>query len=75
MLLTKLGGSTYATSRHAGGTLRWTAPELLDLQVPEDEENPLDVFRHRKATCIRSADHVAGLSHHRTVLFSCIDRI
>ncbi|KAF8839733.1 kinase-like protein, partial [Paxillus ammoniavirescens] len=42
-LLTKLGGSTYATSRHVEGTLRWTAPELLDLQVSEDEENPLHV--------------------------------
>ncbi|KAF8835171.1 kinase-like protein [Paxillus ammoniavirescens] len=35
-LLTKLGGSTYATSSHVQGTLRWTAPELLDFQVPED---------------------------------------
>ncbi|KIK79372.1 hypothetical protein PAXRUDRAFT_161435, partial [Paxillus rubicundulus Ve08.2h10] len=43
-LLTKIGGSTYATSGHAGGTLRWTAPELLDLQMPEDEESPLHVF-------------------------------
>ncbi|KIJ06839.1 hypothetical protein PAXINDRAFT_121410 [Paxillus involutus ATCC 200175] len=43
IVLTKLGGSTYASS-HAGGTLRWTAPELLDTQVPEDEDNPLDVF-------------------------------
>ncbi|KIJ07611.1 hypothetical protein PAXINDRAFT_102882 [Paxillus involutus ATCC 200175] len=43
-LLTKLGGSTYATSSHVQGTLRWTAPELLDFQVPEDEENPPDVF-------------------------------
>ncbi|KIJ09596.1 hypothetical protein PAXINDRAFT_102218 [Paxillus involutus ATCC 200175] len=42
-LLTNLGGSTYATSSHAGGTLRWTAPELLDPQVPEDEDNPVDV--------------------------------
>ncbi|KIJ05967.1 hypothetical protein PAXINDRAFT_58444, partial [Paxillus involutus ATCC 200175] len=38
-LLTKLGGSTYAASSHAGGTLRWTAPELFDLQVPDDGEN------------------------------------
>ncbi|KIJ12135.1 hypothetical protein PAXINDRAFT_83330, partial [Paxillus involutus ATCC 200175] len=38
-LLTKIGGSTYAASSHAGGTLRWTAPELLDLQVPDDGEN------------------------------------
>ncbi|KIJ14351.1 hypothetical protein PAXINDRAFT_100093 [Paxillus involutus ATCC 200175] len=37
-LLTKLGGSTYPTSSHAGGTLRWTVPDLLDLQVPDDEE-------------------------------------
>ncbi|KIJ14400.1 hypothetical protein PAXINDRAFT_116081 [Paxillus involutus ATCC 200175] len=43
IVLTKLGGSTYATSGHAGGTLRWTAPELIDTQVPEDEDNPLDV--------------------------------
>ncbi|KAF8840950.1 kinase-like protein [Paxillus ammoniavirescens] len=39
VLLTRLGGSTYATSSEAGGTLRWTAPELLDPQVPADGEN------------------------------------
>ncbi|KIJ12138.1 hypothetical protein PAXINDRAFT_137271 [Paxillus involutus ATCC 200175] len=44
IVLTKLGGSTYATSNHAGGTLRWTAPELIDTQVPEDEDNPPDVL-------------------------------
>ncbi|KIJ11882.1 hypothetical protein PAXINDRAFT_101466 [Paxillus involutus ATCC 200175] len=44
ILLTKLGGSTFATSRRAEGALRWSAPELLDLEVPEDEENPLHVF-------------------------------
>ncbi|KAF8834413.1 kinase-like protein, partial [Paxillus ammoniavirescens] len=44
IVLTKLGGSTYATSSHAGGTLRWTAPELLDTRVPEDEDNLLNVF-------------------------------
>ncbi|KIK90719.1 hypothetical protein PAXRUDRAFT_666918 [Paxillus rubicundulus Ve08.2h10] len=43
-LLTTFGGSTYATSSHAQGTLRWTAPELLDFQVPEDGENALHVF-------------------------------
>ncbi|KAF8840903.1 kinase-like protein [Paxillus ammoniavirescens] len=43
ILLTRLGGSSYATSSQAGGTLRWTAPELLDPQVPEDEDDPLDV--------------------------------
>ncbi|KAF8840944.1 WD40 repeat-like protein [Paxillus ammoniavirescens] len=43
IVLTKLGGSTYATSSHAGGTLRWIAPELLDLQVLDDEGNPLHV--------------------------------
>ncbi|KAF8833686.1 kinase-like protein [Paxillus ammoniavirescens] len=43
ILLTRLGGSTYGTSSQAGGTLRWTAPELLDPQVPENEDNPLDV--------------------------------
>ncbi|KAF8129311.1 kinase-like domain-containing protein [Boletus edulis] len=37
MLLTELGASTFATSFHARGTLRWTAPELLDLEVPEDD--------------------------------------
>ncbi|KAF8838548.1 kinase-like protein [Paxillus ammoniavirescens] len=40
MLLIKLGGSTFATTRQAPGTLRWTAPELLDLQEPEHEEDP-----------------------------------
>ncbi|KIJ04673.1 hypothetical protein PAXINDRAFT_32981, partial [Paxillus involutus ATCC 200175] len=44
MVLTDLGGSTYATSRHGAGTLRWAAPELLDLQALEDEENPPDVL-------------------------------
>ncbi|KAF9235055.1 kinase-like domain-containing protein [Melanogaster broomeanus] len=38
-LLSELGGSTFATSCQARGTLRWTAPELLDLFVSEDEEN------------------------------------
>ncbi|KAF8840941.1 kinase-like protein [Paxillus ammoniavirescens] len=41
--LTELGGSSYATSSHAGGNLRWTAPELLDLHVLDDEGNPLHV--------------------------------
>ncbi|KAF9219836.1 kinase-like protein [Gyrodon lividus] len=41
-LLTELGGSTFATSRQTGGTLRWAAPELLhlDVQVSTDEEDP-----------------------------------
>ncbi|KAF9233552.1 kinase-like domain-containing protein, partial [Melanogaster broomeanus] len=38
-LLTELGGSTFATTCQARGTLRWAAPELLDLQVSEGEEN------------------------------------
>ncbi|KIJ06109.1 hypothetical protein PAXINDRAFT_140859 [Paxillus involutus ATCC 200175] len=38
-LLTQLGGSTFATTHQVPGTLRWTAPELLDLQEHEDEEN------------------------------------
>ncbi|KAG6375774.1 kinase-like domain-containing protein [Boletus reticuloceps] len=37
MLLTELGASTFATSFHARGTLRWMAPELLDLEVPKDD--------------------------------------
>ncbi|KAF8445021.1 kinase-like domain-containing protein [Boletus edulis BED1] len=37
-LLTELGGTTFATSVHERGTLRWTAPELLDLEISEDEE-------------------------------------
>ncbi|KAF9233976.1 kinase-like domain-containing protein, partial [Melanogaster broomeanus] len=39
-MLTELGGSTFATSCRARGTLRWAAPELLDLHVSDDEENP-----------------------------------
>ncbi|KIJ13858.1 hypothetical protein PAXINDRAFT_13406 [Paxillus involutus ATCC 200175] len=39
-LLTELGGSTLETSIPRAGTLRWTAPELLELEVPEDKENP-----------------------------------
>ncbi|KAF9236614.1 kinase-like domain-containing protein, partial [Melanogaster broomeanus] len=39
-LLTEIGGSTFATSCQARGTLRWAAPELLDLHVSDDEENP-----------------------------------
>ncbi|KAF9233991.1 kinase-like domain-containing protein [Melanogaster broomeanus] len=42
MLLTELGGTTFVTSFHPGGTLRWTAPELLGLQLSE-EENPPEV--------------------------------
>ena len=30
-LLTRLGGSTFATTHQAKGTTRWMAPELLDL--------------------------------------------
>ena len=33
-LLTQLGGSTFATTYRAKGTVRWMAPELLD---PEDD--------------------------------------
>ncbi|KAF8838106.1 kinase-like protein [Paxillus ammoniavirescens] len=39
-LLTALGGSTFATSFQARGTLRWAAPELLALEVPESDDNP-----------------------------------
>ncbi|KAF8437620.1 kinase-like domain-containing protein, partial [Boletus edulis BED1] len=39
MLLTELGGSTFATPFHVWGTLRWTAPELLDLEDDTDEES------------------------------------
>ncbi|KIJ11357.1 hypothetical protein PAXINDRAFT_84633, partial [Paxillus involutus ATCC 200175] len=39
-LLTEVGGSTFATSRQAEGTVRWTAPELLDPRVPHGELNP-----------------------------------
>ncbi|KAF9233557.1 kinase-like domain-containing protein, partial [Melanogaster broomeanus] len=42
-MLTELEGSTFTTSSHARGTLRWTAPELLGLQVSEEEENPHQV--------------------------------
>ena len=33
-LLTQLGGSTFAATYQAKGTVRWMAPELLD---PEDD--------------------------------------
>ena len=36
-LLTELGGSTFATSFRERGTIRWMAPELLDLGVPENQ--------------------------------------
>ena len=36
-LLTELGGSTFAASFHERGTIRWMAPELLDLRVPENQ--------------------------------------
>ncbi|KIJ12551.1 hypothetical protein PAXINDRAFT_14630 [Paxillus involutus ATCC 200175] len=42
-LLTELGGPTFATFLHAGGALRWAAPELLDLRVSETEENSSEV--------------------------------
>ncbi|KAF8839957.1 WD40 repeat-like protein, partial [Paxillus ammoniavirescens] len=45
ILLTQLGGSTYATSRRAEGTLRWSAPELLDLEVPADEVHVFPTFQ------------------------------
>ncbi|KAF8839143.1 kinase-like protein [Paxillus ammoniavirescens] len=37
-LLTQLGGSTFATSHQPPGTLRWTAPELLELSEPDGED-------------------------------------
>ncbi|KAF8437621.1 kinase-like domain-containing protein, partial [Boletus edulis BED1] len=37
MVLTEFGGSTFTASCHARGTLRWIAPELLDLEISEDE--------------------------------------
>jgi len=42
-LLTALGGPTLVTSFGSRGTLRWAATELLDLELPEDEENPPQV--------------------------------
>jgi len=40
-LITELGGSTFAICSQAGGTLRWAAPELLDIEEPKDEnEDP-----------------------------------
>ncbi|KAF9230162.1 kinase-like domain-containing protein, partial [Melanogaster broomeanus] len=39
-MLTELGGSTFATSCQTRGTLRWAAPELLDLDASDDEESP-----------------------------------
>ncbi|KAF9238956.1 kinase-like domain-containing protein, partial [Melanogaster broomeanus] len=39
MLLTELGGSTFATSVQAGGTLRWAAPENLHLNDSGDRED------------------------------------
>ena len=36
-LLTELGGSTFATSFHDRGTVRWMAPELLACEAPENE--------------------------------------
>ncbi|KIJ12211.1 hypothetical protein PAXINDRAFT_83235, partial [Paxillus involutus ATCC 200175] len=44
VLLTELGKSTYTESRHVEGALRWIAPELLDNEVPEDEDNPPHLF-------------------------------
>ncbi|KIJ05886.1 hypothetical protein PAXINDRAFT_20883 [Paxillus involutus ATCC 200175] len=35
-LITELGGSTFAICSQAGGTLRWAAPELLDIQASEN---------------------------------------
>ncbi|KAF8839140.1 kinase-like protein [Paxillus ammoniavirescens] len=37
-LLTQLGRSTFATSHQHLGTLRWTAPELLELSEPDGED-------------------------------------
>ncbi|KAF9244248.1 kinase-like domain-containing protein [Melanogaster broomeanus] len=37
-LLTALGGSTFSTTANTRGTLRWAAPEVLNLNT-EDEEN------------------------------------
>lgn len=44
-LLNELEGLTFATSFHARGTIRWIAPELLDLGLPENdlEEEPSNI--------------------------------
>ncbi|KAF9238962.1 kinase-like domain-containing protein [Melanogaster broomeanus] len=39
MLLSELGGSTFATSVQAGGTLRWAAPENMHLNMQVSGEN------------------------------------
>ncbi|KAF8838777.1 kinase-like protein, partial [Paxillus ammoniavirescens] len=44
VLLAELGGSTYTNSCHVGGAVRWIAPELLDHEVPGDENKPLHLF-------------------------------
>jgi serine/threonine protein kinase len=72
ILLTELGGPNYATSRHAAGALRWIAPELLDLWVPEGEENPLHVFPTPQ-NGVYSFGMVMLQVCLTTVLFSCID--
>ncbi|KAF9230076.1 kinase-like domain-containing protein [Melanogaster broomeanus] len=39
-LLTALGGSTFSTSCVVKGTLRWVAPELLELMSEYEEDSP-----------------------------------
>ncbi|KIJ13324.1 hypothetical protein PAXINDRAFT_81404, partial [Paxillus involutus ATCC 200175] len=72
MLLTELGGQTYAASRHAAGALRWTAPELLAHWVPKDKEDPLYVFPTPQSD-VYSFGMVMLQVCLTTVLFSCID--
>ncbi|KAH0834797.1 hypothetical protein J3R83DRAFT_10398 [Lanmaoa asiatica] len=39
-LLTELGASTFATSHHAKGSLRWMAPELIMVSEDDSEDIP-----------------------------------
>lgn len=45
-LLTEMGGTTFATSSRAVGTLRWAAPELfcLNVTLSEDVEDLPDIL-------------------------------
>ena len=45
MVTTDIEGSSIALTYQIKATIRWTAPELLDIREPEDDdENPLNIF-------------------------------
>ncbi|KAF9238135.1 kinase-like domain-containing protein, partial [Melanogaster broomeanus] len=70
VLLTELGGSTFATSIQAGGTLRWAAPEnfYLDLQFSGDREDVPKVYPTTRSDIYSFGRVMLQVRHYLTLL-------